>query len=204
MNSKTDGADHQSLRGFISMLEQSHPADVVRIAGSTVIGGLLEVGTLSSAGSTQLCLNAANRIAGCSSSLRYKTQVQSFLGGMDIVRRLRPVSFIWKEDGKRDLGLGAEEVARVEPLLAFRNKQGESEGVRYNQLSAVLINAVNEQQAQIAAQQRTIERMQHQINSLTARQANSRRRIVRANHRRQETQAGNPRSIVNEPQGQKK
>ncbi len=32
MNSKTDGADHQSLRGFISMLEQSHPADVVRIA----------------------------------------------------------------------------------------------------------------------------------------------------------------------------
>src|SRR2546422_10857712 len=32
MNSKTDGADHQSLRGFISMLEQSHPAEVVRIA----------------------------------------------------------------------------------------------------------------------------------------------------------------------------
>ena len=32
MNSKTDGADHQSLRGFISMLEQSHPAHVVRIA----------------------------------------------------------------------------------------------------------------------------------------------------------------------------
>src|SRR5438034_11407104 len=32
MNSKTDGADHQSLRGFVSMLEQSHPADVVRIA----------------------------------------------------------------------------------------------------------------------------------------------------------------------------
>jgi len=31
MNSKTDGADHQSLRGFISMLEQSHPDDVVRV-----------------------------------------------------------------------------------------------------------------------------------------------------------------------------
>ena len=28
----TDAVDHQSLRGFVSMLEQSHPADVVRIA----------------------------------------------------------------------------------------------------------------------------------------------------------------------------
>src|SRR2546430_6712472 len=31
MNSKTDGAAPQSLRGFISMLEQSHPDDVVRV-----------------------------------------------------------------------------------------------------------------------------------------------------------------------------
>ena len=28
----SEGADGQSLRGFISMLEQSHPGDVVRIA----------------------------------------------------------------------------------------------------------------------------------------------------------------------------
>jgi hypothetical protein len=113
--------------------------------------------------SNPVCFNGANRIGSCSSSLRYKTEVHPFLGGLDIVRRLRPISFTWKEDGLPDLGLGAEEVARVEPRLTFRNKQGEIEGVKYNQVSAVLVNAVQQQQAQITAQQHTIEQQQQQL-----------------------------------------
>ena len=49
----------------------------------------------------------------------------------------------------RDIGLAAEEVNKVEPLLTFRNDKGEIEGVKYNKLSAVFINAIKEQQAQI-------------------------------------------------------
>ena len=79
------------------------------------------------------------------------------------MRRLRPISFTWKEDGLADLGLGAEEVARVEPRLTFRNKQGEIEGVKYNQVSAVLVNAVQQQQAQITAQQQVIEQQHQQL-----------------------------------------
>ena len=56
----------------------------------------------------------------------------------------------------RDVGLGAEDVEEVEPLLTFRNSKGETEGVKYDQLSAVFINAIKEQQAQIESQQAQI------------------------------------------------
>jgi hypothetical protein len=102
------------------------------------------------AGTVQLCRNAALVIAVCtSSSLRYKQQIASFGGGLDLVRRFRPISFTWKSDGSRDLGLGAEDVAKVEPLLVTHNDKGEIEGVRYDRLNVVLINAIKQQQEQI-------------------------------------------------------
>ena len=54
----------------------------------------------------------------------------------------------------RDVGLGAEDVAKVEPLLTFTNSKGEIEGVKYNQLSAVFIYAFKEQQEQIKERER--------------------------------------------------
>ncbi len=137
---------------------------------SVTPGGTVEVTNLGSAGGTQLCRNSSNEISTCSSSLRYKSNVQTFLGGLDIINRLRPISFKWKQDGVQDIGLGAEEVEKVEPLLTFRNAKGEIEGVKYNQLSAVFVNAFKEQQAQIElqqtrnqAQQLEIKRQQAQI-----------------------------------------
>jgi hypothetical protein len=104
-----------------------------------------------------------NIVGLCSSSLRYKTNVQSFRRGLDILTRLQPISFDWKAAGTHDVGLAAEDVAKVEPLLTFRNDKGEIEGVKYNQLSAVFINAFKEQQAQIGAQQEQLKRQEEQI-----------------------------------------
>jgi hypothetical protein len=121
------------------------------------IGGIVHINALGAAGATSLCRNASNQISTCSSSLRYKTAVRPFLSGLEIINRLRPIAFTWKQDGTRDLGLGAEDVAQVEPLLIFRNEKGQVEGVKYNQLSAVFINAFKEQQARIELQQTQIE-----------------------------------------------
>ena len=95
--------------------------------------------------------------------LRYKTNVQPFRRGLDILRRLQPISFDWKEAGTHDVGLAAEDVDTVAPLLTFRNDKGEIEGVKYNQLSAVFINAFKEQQAQIEKQQDQLNRQLEQI-----------------------------------------
>ena len=57
----------------------------------------------------------------------------------------------------RDLGLGAEDVAAIEPLLVTHNDKGQVEGVKYDHLNVVLINAILQQQAQIKQQQGEVE-----------------------------------------------
>src|SRR5205807_10279948 len=123
-------------------------------------------------------------------SLRYKSNVQTFLGGLDIINRLRPISFKWKQDGAKDIGLGAEEVEKVEPLLTFRNANGEIEGVKYNQLSAVFINAIKEQQAEIERQQEQLKRQEQQARQERAafaaqqRELDALKKLVCRSHRR--------------------
>ena len=61
---------------------------------------------------------------------------------------MRPVTFKWKGRDENDFGLVAEEVAKVDPLFAtYKNNQ--IEGVKYPQLTAVLIKAIQEQQSEI-------------------------------------------------------
>ena len=65
-----------------------------------------------------------------------------------------------------DLGLGAEDVARIEPLLVTYNASGQVEGVKYDRIGVVLLNAVKEQQAHIEAQQKQINEQKALIENL--------------------------------------
>lgn len=109
----------------------------------------------------------------CGSSQRYKDNLQPLGLGLRLIQQLRPVTFTWKDSHQPDLGLIAEEVAAVEPLLNTYNNKGELEGVKYTQLTVVLINAVKEQQTQletqakqIAAQQAQLKQQQQQLDAL--------------------------------------
>ncbi len=113
--------------------------------------GIVSIPTLGAAGATALCRNSSNEISTCSSSARYKNNINSFSSGLSLIKQLRPVSFNWKDGGMADMGLVAEEVAAIEPLLTTTNASGQVEGVKYDRVSVVLINAVKEQQAQIEA-----------------------------------------------------
>ncbi len=128
--------------------------------------GFVTVTTLGPAGSTQLCRNANNQIATCSSSIQYKTNVNSFGSGLDLIRKLRPVSFTWINGGMADLGLVAEEVAAVEPLLTTTNSKGEVEGVKYDRIGVILIDAIQEQQSVIDALQQRIVKLEKDLAEL--------------------------------------
>lgn len=149
----------------------------ISATGAASVNGTLAVSTLGSAGATALCRNASNQIATCSSSIRYKSNIANFSSGLDLIKRLRPVSFEWKDGGLPDLGFVAEEVAGIEPLLTTLNADGRSEGVKYDRLGVVLVNAVKEQQQLIESKQIEIDqqndlirRQQAEIDLLQVRQ----------------------------------
>ncbi len=62
-----------------------------------------------------------------------------------------------------DLGLGAEDVAAIEPLLVTYNAKGQVEGVKYDRIGVVLVNAVKEQQKQIESGQSTVVQLKENI-----------------------------------------
>jgi len=60
----------------------------------------------------------------------------------DAIPSLRPVTFHYKTDtkGTPQFGLIAEEVAKVNPDLVVRDKEGKPYSVRYDQVNAMLLN----------------------------------------------------------------
>ena len=131
--------------------------------------GEVSVAVLGAAGATTLCRNASNQIATCSSSARYKEHIVDADYGLDTVAALRPVRYEWKDTHTPDLGLVAEEVAAVEPDLTTRNDAGQVEGVKYDRLAAVLVKAVQEQQAQLRDQKREIDALRAEQQDLIRR-----------------------------------
>jgi len=82
-----------------------------------------------------------------SSDKSLKTNIQPLENSLEKVLQLQGVSFNWKENGKEDIGLIAQDVEAVFPELVS-GEDGEK-SVEYGNLVAVLIEAIKEQQKQI-------------------------------------------------------
>lgn len=127
---------------------QLAPTGVATSDNLDVAGGI-RVGTLASGTATNVCINGSGDLSACSSSRRYKENIQDLGLGLDTIRSLNAVSFDWEGTGEHDFGFIAEDVASVNALLATYNKDGQIQGVKYDQLTAILTNAIKEQQGQI-------------------------------------------------------
>jgi len=157
-------------------------AGTMTVSGNSVFGGQIEVNSLlvdnhAGGGITQTCWNGPT-IANCSSSLRYKTNVGKFGRGLELIQALAPITFNWKSNGMRDVGLAAEDVAKVEPLLVTYNEKGQVEGVKYDRIGVVLINAMKEQQQQIERQKTTIDDLEKEVHALKALVCGTKRRTA--------------------------
>ncbi len=92
------------------------------------------------------------------SSQRLKTNIQPIGSALSKVQRLRGVTFDWKEDGKGSIGLIAEEVGEVVPEVVTYEENGtDANGLDYARLVAVLIEAIKEQQQQVAELQAALD-----------------------------------------------
>jgi hypothetical protein len=149
-------------------------AATVAASGNGLFQGSLRGDTVGmkqlwNGGSANICVvdSAGYKyISNCSSSRRYKDDIETYAGGLEVLKRLRPVTFRWKSSGQKDVGFVAEEVNEAEPLLNNFNEKGEIEGVKYAQVTTVLVNSVKEQQTEIEKLEEQIKRQNEQIELL--------------------------------------
>ena len=82
-----------------------------------------------------------------SSDRTKKQNIKSLENSLEVVQTLRGVEFEWKENGQKSIGFLAQEVEEILPEIVH-GEEGEK-SVEYGNLTAILIEAVKAQQAQI-------------------------------------------------------
>ena len=122
-------------------------------------------------------IDVTGRLGTQSSSRRFKENIRPMDKASEVILALKPVTFRYKNDVKRNprVGLIAEDVAEVNPDLVVRDKEGKPYSVRYDQVNAMLLNEflkehckVEEQDCKLQEQGATIARLEKQIEVLTA------------------------------------
>src|SRR6266481_1407825 len=88
------------------------------------------------------------------STIKVKQHIESLDSGLSEVMKLHPVSYELKPEFNpahlgRQTGLIAEEVIKIDPRLVALDNEGDPRSVRYQQLTAVLVKAIQDQQHEI-------------------------------------------------------
>ncbi|HEY3414376.1 MAG TPA: tail fiber domain-containing protein, partial [Armatimonadota bacterium] len=105
------------------------------------------------------------------SDARYKQRIQTVQNALSKVESLRGVSFEWNPDTGRSfpkgpqIGFVAQEVRKVLPQLVSADEKGYL-SVQYSNVVPVLVEAIKQQQTQIAAAGRANARLQARLRNL--------------------------------------
>jgi hypothetical protein len=98
------------------------------------------------------------------SSRRWKTNIQPLRNALTKVEQLRGVSYDLKDSGKHEIGVIAEDVGAVVPeVVTYEDNGKDARGVDYTRLTALLIEATKEQQAEISNEQAQLAKAMSQI-----------------------------------------
>jgi len=170
-SSLTSGDHNIYLGNFVGDTTESTTMRLgdIEVQTRTFIAGIAGVTVSNSA--PVLINTSTGQLGTLASSIRYKRDIQPMGTHSHKLLQLRPVIFRYTQDaqGERQYGLIAEEVAKVYPELVTRNAQGQVEAIRYQELTPMLLNEVQHQQRQLAAQTREIADLKAQNAALAAR-----------------------------------
>ncbi len=122
-------------------------ANIAAIRGITVASGIA------------VMIDAVGRLGTTSSSANFKEQIKPMAESSEAIYSLHPVTFRYKREfdpaGIPQFGLVAEEVATVDPDLVARDEEGKPYTVRYEAVSAMLLNEFLKQHRKVEDQART-------------------------------------------------
>jgi len=106
------------------------------------------------------------------SSRRFKEDIKPMNDASEALFALRPVTFRYKKEidsrGIPQFGLIAEDVEKVNPDLVVRDKEGNVNTVRYEQINAMLLNEFLKEHKKMEEQQVTIGDLRKDLEVLSA------------------------------------
>ncbi len=142
----------------------------VTITGNLSVVGAISAGGAISGGAISGSSVSAPQGACCASDVRLKTNIQPLSGVLEKLQGLQAIRFDWNElyqamgrsKGQgRQLGLIAQEVEPVFPELVTTGTESEHyKAIDYPRLTAVLVEAIKEQEGEIKALKARLEALE--------------------------------------------
>ena len=145
--------------------------DGANVSDSCFIGNIRGV-TTTNADAIPVLIDSAGQLGTASSSRRFKSEIKPMDQASESILALKPVTFHYKIDKTKtpQFGLIAEEVAEVSPDLVVRDKNGEIYTVRYDAVSAMLLNEFLKEHRKVEAQEATITHLEKHFQAVSVEQ----------------------------------
>jgi trimeric autotransporter adhesin len=165
----TTGSNNIDIGAF-GVVDESNTIRIGRpgLQDNTFIAGIFGVAMSGSV----VVVNSSGKLGVTTSSARFKDDIEPMGKASDVILRLNPVTFRYKEQMDPDripqFGLIAEDVEKVNPDLVVRDKDGKAYSVRYEQVNAMLLNEFLKEHKTVEEQGGTIARLEKQVEALTA------------------------------------
>ena len=117
-------------------------------------------------------IDPTGRLGILTSSGRFKDAIEPMDKASEAILALQPVTFHYKTDttDTRQFGLIAEEVAKVNPDLVVRDRNGEIYTVRYDAVNAMLLNEFLKEHRKVEALQEGLAQQQKDFQAIAAEQ----------------------------------
>jgi hypothetical protein len=124
----------------------------------TITGSNVGIGSVSPA--YPLDVNGTVRVTTLieTSTKILKENIQPYSTDINKFKKLKPVSFNWKDTKKEDIGLIAEDLNKVFPEFVSKDN-GKPVGIHYGKLAAIFINVIKEQQERIEALEKQVKKL---------------------------------------------
>jgi hypothetical protein len=137
--------------------------EILDVGGNARFRG---VGSAIAANDLQLTPNGT--LTTNTSDARLKSEFQEITNSLGMVLQMKGYTFRWKEadEGRRDAGLVAQEVAEIFPEAVFQNPTDGYYGINYSRFPALFVEAFKEQQAIIEDQQSEIDLLKERLERL--------------------------------------
>jgi hypothetical protein len=128
---------------------------IAGINGATVAGGIA------------VLIDSHGRLGTTTSSARFKDKIKPMGKASEAILALEPVTFRYKHEldpeGIPQFGLVAEDVEKVNPDLVVRDEQGKPYTVRYEAVTAMLLNEFLKEHRKVEEQQAAIKQLESRV-----------------------------------------